>query len=61
LAGSGRINTGFTVRKVANTPHDTGQLLLMNTDKWKLKGPYTAYGTIGSSQGTASGTGDLYW
>lgn len=39
LAGSGRINTGFTVRKVANTPHDTGQLLLMNTDNMEVKGP----------------------
>lgn len=47
---------------MANTTSTyTGQLLLMNTDKWKLKGTFTAYGITKNGQGTASGSGDLYW
>jgi hypothetical protein len=68
LAGSGRSNFGFTVRKVANTTSTySGQLLLINNGKWRIKGKLASYGTTGTSRltgtkaGSASGTGALYW
>lgn len=47
LSGSGRVNFGFTVRKVDSTCASNcaykGQLLLINTGKWWLKGNLTTY------------------
>jgi hypothetical protein len=65
LSGSGRVNFGFTVRKVddrctTNCAYK-GQLLLVNNGKWRLKGDLTAYSKTAAGQGAASGTGDLYW
>jgi hypothetical protein len=65
LSGSGRVNFGFTVRKVddkctSNCAYK-GQLLLVNNGKWRLKGDLTAYSKTATGQGAASGTGDLYW
>jgi hypothetical protein len=62
VSGSGRVNFGLTVHKVAHTTSTyTGQLLLINNGKWKLKGTLTTYGTTGTGQGIASGAGALYW
>jgi alpha-tubulin suppressor-like RCC1 family protein len=62
LAGSGRVNAGFTVRRVQGTTSTyTGQLRLLNPDRWKLEGTFTTYGTIGTDRGTARGNGDLSW
>jgi hypothetical protein len=62
LAGSGRVNAGFTVRKVQGTTSTyTGQLRLLNPDRWKLEGTFTTYGTIGTDRGTARGSGELSW
>ena len=62
LSGSGRCNFGFTVRKVANTTNTyTGQLLLINNGKWRIKGTLTKYGLTATKAGSASGTGALYW
>jgi hypothetical protein len=62
LAGSGRVNAGFTVRRVQGTTSTyTGHLRLLNTDRWKLEGTLSTYGTIGTERGTARGTGELSW
>jgi hypothetical protein len=65
VAGSGRVNFGFTVRKTdskctANCAYK-GRMLLMNNGKWKLNGILDAYSKLSTGQGAASGTGDLYW
>lgn len=65
LSGSGRVNFGFTVRKVdtkctSNCAYK-GQLLLINNGKWRLKGDLTNYAKTATGQGAASGTGNLYW
>jgi len=65
LNDSGRVNLGFTVRKVdakcsANCAYK-GQLLLINNGKWRLKGNLTSYSKTSTGQGAASGTGDVYW
>ena len=65
LSGSGRVNFGFTVRKADSNCSSNcaykGQLLLINTGKWRLKGNLTAYSKTSTGQSAASGTGDLYW
>jgi hypothetical protein len=65
LSGSGRLNFGFTVRKVdASCQSDCaykGQLLLINNGKWRLKGTLDTYSKLATGQGAASGTGDLQW
>jgi hypothetical protein len=65
LSGSGRINFGFTVSKTDNqcTSNCTykGQLLLINTSKWRLKGTLASYVKTATGTGAASGTGDLFW
>jgi len=65
LSGSGRLNFGFTVRKVdskctSNCAYK-GQMLLVNNGKWRLKGNLTACSKTSTGNGAASGTGDLYW
>ncbi len=65
LSGSGRINFGFTVSKTVNTCTSNcayqGQLLLINTGKWRLKGTLNTYVKTSTGTGAAGGTGDLYW
>lgn len=65
LAGSGRINFGFTVSKTDNTCKTNctyqGQLLLINTGKWRLKGTLNSYVKLSTGKGAAGGVGDLYW
>jgi hypothetical protein len=62
LGGSGHSNFGFVIHKVPNTSpaQYKGELLLINTGKWRLKGTLNSYAKSGSSA-SASGTGDLYW
>jgi Bacterial Ig-like domain (group 3)/Bacterial Ig-like domain (group 1) len=58
---NGRVNFGFTVHRVPHTASTyTGQLLVMNTGKWRLKATVSSYGLV-AGQGVAQGTGDLYW
>lgn len=65
LPGSGRINFGFTVRKVESKCLSScaykGQVLLINNGKWRLKGLLNAYSKLATGQGASSGVGDLYW
>jgi hypothetical protein len=60
VAGSGRSNFGFVVNKVPNTTTYKGQILFMNTGKWRLKGDLNGYSKSGSSASLA-GTGNLYY
>jgi hypothetical protein len=63
---NGRLNFGFTVRKVPNVLplQYKGQVLIHNNGKWRFKGSLTSYvlGTSGATAGlgTAGGTGDLF-
>ena len=61
LSGVGRVNFGFTVRKVPNTDpvQYKGQVLIINNEKWRLKGELNDYVAV-NNQGAASGTGKLY-
>ena len=61
LSGSGRVNFGFTVRKVPDTDpiQYKGQILLINNEKWRLKGELHDYIAV-NNEGAASGTGKLY-
>jgi hypothetical protein len=60
-SGSGRVNFGFVVHLVPNTTNQyTGQFLLINNGKWRLKGTLNSYVKT-STQGAASGTSNLYW
>ncbi len=63
LPGSGRVNFGFTVRSVpgTNPASATGQLLLINTGTWRLKGTFDSFVRTGTGAGTATGSGRLYW
>jgi hypothetical protein len=62
LSGSGRINFGFTVRQTSRTANTyAGQLVLINTGKWRIKAALSAYGKTGTTAGSAAGIGDLYW
>lgn len=66
LPGSGRVNFGLTIQNVPNTnpTQYKGQLLLLNTGKWKLNGSFSgtnSYAKTAINQGGATGTGDLYW
>jgi hypothetical protein len=62
LAGSGRVSFGFTVRAVPKSSpvEHRGQLLLINTGKWRLKGTLDSYVRTGRTTGVASGSGRLY-
>jgi hypothetical protein len=61
-SANGRSNFAFTVHKVPNTTNQyTGQALLINNGKWRLKGTLSAYSKTGTGQGAASGVGDLFW
>ena len=62
LSGSGRVNFGFTVRKVPNSNPIVykGQCVSINNGKWRLKGTLDTYVKTGSN-GAASGVGNLYW
>jgi large repetitive protein len=65
LSGSGQINFGFTVRKKnaacrTNCSY-TGQLLLINNSRWRLKGALSDYVKFSNGQNVAEGIGDLYW
>ena len=74
-SGNKRVNFGFTVRKVPNSNpvQYKGQILVMNTHQWRIKGNLdTGFGTIpsgsgfcsssfgGAPCGAASGTGTLF-
>lgn len=62
LSGNGRVNFGFTVHRVPDTTNQySGQVVLINKDKWRLKGTLSTYGRTTTGQGVASGTGNLYW
>jgi hypothetical protein len=62
LSGSGRSNFGFVINKLPNTNpvQYKGQFLLLNNGKWRLKGTLNSYAK-GVSNGSASGSGNLYW
>jgi hypothetical protein len=63
---NGRLNFGFTVRRIPNvTPVAyRGQIVIHNNGKWRFKGSLNGYvlGTSGANAGvgTVSGTGNLY-
>jgi len=63
---NGRLNFGFTVRRIPNvTPVAyRGQILIHNNGKWRFKGSLNSYvlGTSGANAGvgTVGGTGNLY-
>jgi hypothetical protein len=57
--GSPKVNFGFVIQK-AKDGTTTGQMLIHNNTKWRLKGIVTQYGQLSSSEGAASGTGTLY-
>jgi hypothetical protein len=61
LAGSGRINFGFTVQVVdgSDPVEHRGQLLLINNGKWRLKATLHQFGQVGDS-GAVAGVGTLY-
>jgi len=61
LGGSGRVNFGFTVRKIPDTDpaQYKGKILLINNEKWRLKGDLNEYVSV-DGHGAASGTGMLY-
>jgi hypothetical protein len=66
LPGSGRINFGFTIQTVPNSSpaRYKGQLVMINQHKWRLTGSFSgagAYTKTAANQGSAAGTGDLYW
>jgi hypothetical protein len=58
---NGRVNFGFVVHLVPHTTNQyTGQFLLINNGKWRVKGTLNSYVKT-STQGAASGTSNLYW
>lgn len=63
LPGSGRINFGFVVHKIAGTTpaQYKGQHTLMNNGKWRLKASLLTYSKTSTGQAAASGTGTLFW
>ena len=63
VSGIGRLNFGFTVRKVPNTSpaQYKGQFVSINNGKWRLKGTLSSYTKTSTNQGAVSGTGDLSW
>lgn len=60
VPAAGRVNFGFTVRRVPNTETYRGQIVVINNGKWRLKGQLDTYAKTGGS-GASSGVGDLFW
>jgi len=60
--GFGRLNFGFTVRKVPNSNpvQFKGQCLVINNGKWRLKGTLNQYSRVGNT-GVSAGYGKLYY
>jgi hypothetical protein len=66
LAGSGRVNFGFTVKK--SDPDCTaeceysGKFLLINNGKWRIKGELASFAQTGTGpvNGASDGTGELF-
>jgi hypothetical protein len=62
LSGAGRVNFGFTVRKVQGTTDQyRGQIVLINNGKWRLKGTLSSFFKTGTPpRGASEGVGNLY-
>jgi hypothetical protein len=64
LQGNGRVNFGFTVRRIPNSTPAAykGQILVHNNGKWRFKGTLNSFGLTGTAgnQGIVGGTGNLY-
>lgn len=61
ITDNGRTSFAFEIHLVPNTTNTyTGQFLIMNNGKWKMKGTLTTY-SVNFSVGTVAGTGNLFF
>jgi hypothetical protein len=61
VPGFGAISFGFVVAQIPHTSSYLGGISLVSNGEWQLTGTLSGYVKISATQGTATGTGSLYW